>query len=107
MGSNGPKIGVIVFLLLSFCRLSNVRTGFLFKLIPGVIIIPHFVLVTSAESYHGLDNWQKTEMVAEKDSGQCMDVGEHERHYGFGMDALVTVRSRNTNLIMVLARVLW
>ena len=32
---------------------------------------------------------------------------EHERHYGFGMDALVTVCSWNTNGIMVLAWMLW
>ena len=28
---------------------------------------------------------------------------EHERHYGLGMDALVTVCSRNTNVIIVWA----
>ena len=31
---------------------------------------------------------------------------EHERNYGLGMDALVTVCSRNTNVTMVLARTL-
>ena len=36
----------------------------------------HLVLVRSAESYNGFDNWQKTQVVAEKDTGQCMDVGE-------------------------------
>ena len=32
---------------------------------------------------------------------------EHERNYGFGMDALVTVCCSNTNGIMVLAWMLW
>ena len=32
---------------------------------------------------------------------------EHERYYGFGMDALVRVCCRNTNVIMVLASMLW
>ena len=32
---------------------------------------------------------------------------EHERNYDFGMDALVTVCSRNTNGIMILAWMLW
>ena len=32
---------------------------------------------------------------------------EHERNYGFGMDALVTVCSSNTNGILVLAWMLW
>ena len=32
---------------------------------------------------------------------------EHERYYGFGMDALITVCFRNTNVIMVLAWMLW
>ena len=32
---------------------------------------------------------------------------ERERYYGFGMDALVTVCSGNTNIIMVLAWMLW
>ena len=67
----------------------------------------HLVLITSTESYHGLDNWQKADAVAEKDTRQCMDVGEHERYYGLGMHVLVTVCSRNTNVIMVLAGMLW
>ena len=32
---------------------------------------------------------------------------EHERNYGLGMDALVTVSSWNTNGIMVWAWMLW
>ena len=32
---------------------------------------------------------------------------EHERYYGLGMDALVSVCSWNTNVIMVLAWMLW
>ena len=32
--------------------------------------------------------------------GQCM-LSEHESYYGLGMDALVSVCSRNTNVIMV------
>ena len=32
---------------------------------------------------------------------------EHERYYGLGLDALVIVCSRNTNVIMVWARMLW
>ena len=32
---------------------------------------------------------------------------EHERDYDLGMDALVTVRSWNTNGIMILAWMLW
>ena len=32
---------------------------------------------------------------------------EHERYYGLGMDALVTVCSGNTNVIMVWAWMLW
>ena len=32
---------------------------------------------------------------------------EHERYHGFGMDALATVCSRNTNVIMVWAWMLW
>ena len=32
---------------------------------------------------------------------------EHERYYGLGMDALVSVCSRNTNVIMVWAWMLW
>ena len=32
---------------------------------------------------------------------------EHERYYGLGMDALVSVCSRNTNIIMVCAWMLW
>ena len=32
---------------------------------------------------------------------------EHERDYGLGMDALVTVCSWNTNVIMILAWMLW
>ena len=32
---------------------------------------------------------------------------EHERYYGLGMDALVTARTRNTNVIMVWAWILW
>ena len=38
--------------------------------------------------------------------GQRM-LSEHERYYGFGMDALVSVCSRNTNFILVLAWMLW
>ena len=29
------------------------------------------------------------------------EISEHERHYGLSMDVLVTVRSGNTNVIMV------
>ena len=32
---------------------------------------------------------------------------KHERYYGLGMDALVIVCSRNTNVIMVWAWMLW
>ena len=32
---------------------------------------------------------------------------EHERDYGLGMDSLVSVCTWNTNVIMVLAWVLW
>ena len=32
---------------------------------------------------------------------------EHERYYGLGIDSLVTVCSRNTNVIMVWAWILW
>ena len=32
---------------------------------------------------------------------------KHERYHGLGMDALVTVRSRTTKVIMVWAWVLW
>ena len=32
---------------------------------------------------------------------------EHERYYGLGMDSLVTVCSRNTNVIMVWAWMIW
>ena len=39
-------------------------------------------------------------------SGHCMLL-EHERNYGLGMDALVTVCSRNTNGIMIWAWKLW
>ena len=39
-------------------------------------------------------------------SGHCM-LSEHERNYGLGMDALVTVCSRNTNGIMIWAWKLW
>ena len=38
--------------------------------------------------------------------GQRM-LSEHERYYGLGMDALVTVCSRNTNVVMVWAWMLW
>ena len=38
--------------------------------------------------------------------GQRM-LSEHERYYGLGMDALVSVCSRNTNAIMVWAWMLW
>ena len=34
-------------------------------------------------------------------------LSEHERYYGLGMDALVTVCSRNTNVIMVWAWMHW
>ena len=39
-------------------------------------------------------------------SGHRM-LSEHERHYGLGMDALVTVCSCSTNVIMVWAWILW
>ena len=39
-------------------------------------------------------------------SGHRM-LSEHERHYGLGMDALVIVCSRNTNVIVVWAWMLW
>ena len=38
--------------------------------------------------------------------GQLM-LSEHERYYGLSMDALVSVCSRNTNVIMVWAWMLW
>ena len=38
--------------------------------------------------------------------GQRM-LSEHERYYGLSMDALVSVCSRNTNVIMVWAWMLW
>ena len=34
-------------------------------------------------------------------------LSKRERDYGLGMNALVTVRSRNTTVIMVWAWVLW
>ena len=34
-------------------------------------------------------------------------LSKHERNYGFGMDALVTVCSRNTNVFMVWAWTHW
>ena len=34
-------------------------------------------------------------------------LSKHDRYYGLGMDALVTVCSRNTNAIMVWAWMLW
>ena len=34
-------------------------------------------------------------------------LSKHERYYGLGMDALVAVCSRNTNVIMVLAWMIW
>ena len=34
-------------------------------------------------------------------------LADHERHYGLGMDALVTVCSWTTNVIMVWARMHW
>ena len=39
-------------------------------------------------------------------SGERM-LSKHEHYYGFCMDALVTVCSRNTNVIMVWAWMLW
>ena len=39
-------------------------------------------------------------------SGECMLL-EHERNFGLGMDALVSVCSWNTNGIMVWAWMLW
>ena len=34
-------------------------------------------------------------------------LSKHERNYGLGMDALVIVRSGNTNVIMLWVRMLW
>ena len=34
-------------------------------------------------------------------------LSKHERYYGLGMDALVVACSRNTNVIMVWAWMLW
>ena len=64
----------------------------------------HLVLVTSAESYHGLHLYVYLHVLI---TASARRVCQSAKSYRFGMDALVTACFRNTNLIIVLAWMLW